>query len=55
MTLPNDVSRCCGYECARREQCARYQALYVPSEWLVSVHAAICDDKTDAFIPAGAK
>lgn len=50
MTLPNDVMRCCGHECARKEQCARFQALYVPSEWLVSVHAAICDDKTDAFI-----
>ena len=55
MTLPNDVSRCCGYECARKEQCARYQALYVPSEWLVPVHAAICDDKTDAFIQGEAK
>ena len=55
MTLPNDVSRCCGYECARKEQCARYQALYVPSELLVSVHAAICDEKMDAFIPGEVK
>lgn len=55
MTLPNDVSRCCGYECARREQCARYQALKVQHEGVVPVHAAICDEKTDAFIPVEAK
>lgn len=55
MTLPNDISRCCGYECARREQCARHQALNVPHEGVAPVHVQMCVEWVDMFIPVEAK